>query len=95
MPQWIDKETLQKVCDMFESDKDIWTQPDIVEATGLTQPAVSEAMRVLEIQGILCWVRNEGMKQVKFYSKVSDKIPKLTRRKLIPIAFEYEEVEVS
>lgn len=95
MPQWIDKEMLQKVYDTFESDKDILTQPNIVEATGLTQPAVSEAMRVLETQGIVCWIRGEGTHQTKFYSKISNKVPKLTRRKLIPIAFEYEEVEVN
>ncbi len=88
MTHWLHKEDLLKVCNCFETNKDIWTQGDIAELTGLTQPAISEALAVLVKQGILCWIRNDGVSQVKFYNKVSNKIPVLMRRKKVPILYE-------
>lgn len=61
---------IMQVRELF-GEIEIWTQSDIMELTGLTQPAVSTALSYLEEQGEVIWNwdrDNEGPKKVKFYT---------------------------
>ncbi len=70
MAHHVSYDRIQKVLSCFETTKEIWTQKDIREITGFNEPTVSTALTKLEQSGRICWVRNEGIPQIKFYQRL-------------------------
>ena len=64
---------IAQVENCFENNKTILTQKNIIEQTNLPQPAVSEALKILEQKGKICWERMEGVNKVKYYNWLAPK----------------------
>lgn len=76
MVYYVTEEMKKEVLAHFEDDKDIWTQEDLRDFTGMTQVQMSATCCALERQGVLVGLTApEGTpcdRRTKLYNKIGE-----------------------